>query len=273
MPLNLHLRELLSIPIEVDSIRIETLRSQTLDEIKATLVQYGNRQQPLNDFFEVSGSAADGQVTWVGDCQKVKLIGAKMTSGCMRVEGNAGMHLGAEMSGGEIVVTGNVADWAGAEMHGGRIMVHGDAGHYLGAVYRGGFKGMTGGEILVRGDAGNEIGAGMRRGFIAIGGRAGDFPGASMIAGTIFIFGEPGSRPAASMKRGTVAFFDGEHPPEVLLSFKSAGEVESGWLRIYLRHLRSLGFPVPAGCEDAVYQSFSGDHLELGKGEVLVRSL
>lgn len=272
MPLIIQLRQASSIPIEVDSIQLETVRTQSLDEIKSTLVQCGNRQHPLSDFFEVSGSAEDNELVFIGDCSKVKLIGTKLSSGRIRVEGNAGMHLGAEMTGGEIIVTGNAADWVGAEMHGGRIEVRGNAGHLVGAVYRGGFKGMTGGEIFIHGDAGNEIGNGMRRGLIAIGGKSGDVPGVNMIAGTILLFGEAGIRPAPNLKRGTVVYMDGNSAPDVLPSFKSAGEVhQPTWLAIYLRHLKQHDFPLPEGVLGASYRSYRGDFLELGKGEVLVR--
>lgn len=272
MPLTFQLRQASSIPIEVDSIQLETVKTQSLDEVRATLVQRGNRQHPLNDFFEVTGSAEDNELVFVGDCSKVKLIGTKLSSGRIRVEGHAGMHLGAEMTGGEILVTGNVADWVGAEMHGGKIEVRGHAGHLVGAVYRGGFKGMTGGEIIIHGDAGNEIGHGMRRGLIAIGGKSGDVPGVNMIAGTILLFGEAGIRPAPNLKRGTIAYFDGMSAPEVLPSFKFAGEVQQPtWLAIYLRHLKQQHFPLPEGIFEASYRCYRGDFLELGKGEVLVR--
>ena len=174
MALTIRLREKTSIPVEVDSIRMDEVRSQSVDEVKATLVQYGNKHIPLSDFFDVEGSAADdSEIVWEGDCSHVKLIGANLASGKIRVEGNSGMHLGAEMTGGEIVVNGNSGDWVGAEMHGGRIHVRGNAGHLVGSVYRGGHRGMTGGEIIIDGDAGNEIGHAMRRGLIAVGGRSG----------------------------------------------------------------------------------------------------
>lgn len=272
MALTIRLREKTSIPVEVDSIRMEDVRAQSADEVKATIVQYGNKQVPLGDFFDVEGSADDEEIVWEGDCSKVKLIGAHMASGRIRVEGNAGMHLGAEMTGGEITVTGNAADWVGAEMHGGRIRVHGNAGHLVGSVYRGGYRGMTGGEIMIDGDAGNEIGHCMRRGLIAVGGRSGDAPGVSMIAGTILLFGEAGIRPGPSMKRGTVVFFDGDSAPDMLPTFRDSGLCRPNFMRLFLLHLKSQGFKLPEGVLDAQYRRYNGDFLELGKGEILVRS-
>jgi formylmethanofuran dehydrogenase subunit C len=272
MPLTIRLREKTSIPVEVDSIRLETVREQSPDQVKATLVQYGNKQVSLGEFFNVDGSAADDQIVWEGDCSHVKLIGCELASGSIRVEGNAGMHLGAEMTGGEITVTGDTADWVGAEMHGGRIHVHGNAGHLPGAVYRGGFKGMTGGEILINGNAGNEIGHAMRRGLIAVGGRSGDAPGVNMIAGTVLLFGESGIRPGPGMKRGSIIFFDGASAPDMLPTFRQSGLCQPTFLRTYLLHLKSLNFPVPEDILEASYQRYNGDFIELGKGEILVRA-
>lgn len=273
MPLTIRLRDKTSIPVEVDSIRMDQVRTQSASEVAATLVQYGNRQVPLSEFFDVDGSAeSDSEVVWEGDCAHVKLIGANLSTGKIRVEGNAGMHLGAEMTGGEIVVNGNAADWAGAEMHGGRIRIHGNAGHLVGSVYRGGHRGMTGGEIIIDGNAGNEIGHAMRRGLIAVGGRSGDAPGVSMIAGTLLLFGEAGIRPGPSMRRGTIVFFDGDSAPEMLPTFRATGVCRPTFMRLYLQHLKSLGFSLPEGAFGAQFRRFNGDFLELGKGEILVRS-
>ncbi len=273
MPLTLTLKHPTSIPIEVDSIRLEAVREQSVDQVKATPVQYGNKPAELAEFFDASGSAAeDEHLVWVGDCSKEKLIGAGLQSGKITVEGNAGMHLGAEMAGGEVVVSGNAGDWVGAEMKGGRILVHGNAGHCIGAVYRGGRKGMTGGEILIDGDAGNEIGHTLRRGLIAIGGKAGDGLGFNMIAGSILIFGPVGIRPGAGMRRGTIGLFGSDAPP-MLPTFRFACTDRPEFLRIYILHLRRIGFAVPDECLTAVYRRYYGDFLELGKGEILVRQI
>ncbi|MDB5390628.1 MAG: fhcC [Planctomycetaceae bacterium] len=273
MPLVLTLKKQTSIPLEVDSIRMETVRSQTLDEIRATPIHYGNKTPPLNEFFEVTGSAAeDSEMIWNGDCSKVKLIGTGLRSGRVIVHGNVGMHCGAEMRGGELIVHGNAADWLGAEMHGGRIHIHGDAGHLVGAVYRGGRKGMTGGEILIDGNAGNEIGNTMRRGLIAIRGQAGDAVGFNLIAGTILIFGAAGIRPGAGMRRGTIGLLGPERAPQMLPTFRAAGRFHPVFLQIYLRHLKQLGFAVPEECFSMVCERHCGDFLEFGKGEILVRA-
>ncbi len=273
MPLILTMKQQTSIPIEVDTIQMATVRKQTVAEIGATKVHYGNKTPALSEFFDVAGSAADdAEIVWEGDCSKVKLIGTGLSEGRIVVRGNAGMHLGAEMRGGEIIVFGNTADWLGAEMHGGRIHVHGNAGHLVGAVYRGGRKGMTNGEILIDGNAGNEIGNSMRRGLIAVGGTAGDAVGYNLIAGTILIFGGTGIRPGAGMRRGTIGLLGPEAAPPMLPTFKSSGVTRPVFLQIYLRHLRQQGFAVPDECFTTAYVRHCGDFLEYGKGEILVRA-
>lgn len=273
MPITISLQNQTTIPVEVDSVRLEEVRNQSAAQVERTLVQHGNRQVPLAEIFRVTGSAAsDGEMIWRGDCSQVKLIGSKLSDGRIRVEGNAGMHLGAEMTGGEIIVTGNTGDWTGAEMHGGRIVVRGDAGHLVGAVYRGGRRGMTNGEILVHGNAGNEIGHTMRRGLIAVAGNAGDAAGFGMLAGSIFLFGQTGIRHGANMRRGTIAFFGTAGHPPLLPTFKRSGVYRPNFLRVYLNHLRSFGFPLRGDCLDAEFQRYCGDFLESGKGEILVRA-
>lgn len=272
MPLTLTLHTPSTIPLEVDTVVLETVREQSIDDVQRTLIQHGNRQSTLGEFFKVAGSAADDStLVWQGDLANVKLIGSKLSAGTIRVIGDAGMHLGAEMSGGEIVVEGNVADWCGAEMHGGRIRVLGNAGHLLGAVYRGGSKGMTGGEILIRGHAGSEIGDAMRRGLIAVGGQVGDFAGVGMIAGTILVGAGGGMRHGAGMKRGTIALLGGHSRFDPLPTFQSTGRFQPTFLRLLLRELESAGFAVPAGAATATYERWCGDLVESGKGEVLVR--
>lgn len=273
MPIVITPRATSQIPLEVDSVRMETVREQSADQVATTLIQRGNKQVHLGEFFKVAGSASgDETIVWEGDCSRVKLIGTHLASGTVRVEGDAGMHTGAEMTGGQVIVSGNAGDWLGAEMHGGTIRVRGHAGHLVGAVYRGGFKGMTGGEILIDGDAGNEIGHSMRRGLIAVGGRAGDFAGVNMIAGSIVIGGETGIRYGAGMSRGSIVLL-GVDSPELLPTFRYACTYQPVFLRVYLKHLASSGWPVPDDALDSDYRRYNGDFLELGKGEILARVL
>jgi formylmethanofuran dehydrogenase subunit C len=257
-----------TIPVEAECITPDGLAGKTAAEVAGLPVQHGNVQVPLGEFFRVEGDAGDQHLVLEGDCSRVKWVGAGMTSGRIRVEGNVGMHLGAEMRGGSIDVRGSTGDWAGAEMHGGCIRVHGDAGHLLGAGYRGSRLGMRGGTILVDGNAGNEVGSGMRRGFIAVGGNTGDFPGVSMIAGTLFVFGKPGVRIGAGMKRGTVALFGDQ--PSLLLTFRFACVYRPIYLQLYFRYLRDAGFGLAPDVADRLFRRYCGDLVALGKGEILM---
>jgi formylmethanofuran dehydrogenase subunit C len=171
------------------------------------------------------------------------------------------------MSGGEIVVEGNAGDWLGLEMAGGRIVVKGNAGHLVGGAPRGAAIGMRGGEILVFGNAGNEIGNGMRRGLIAIGGDVGDFAGVNAVAGTIVVLGHLGWRAGAGMRRASIITM---HPAQLLPTFAYDCTYAPLFLRLYLRHLRGLGMPVGDAQVTGSYQRWSGDNVELNRGEILL---
>lgn len=272
MALTLALKQTISIPLEVQSLNSESVSQQSVDQIRALPVLHGNRKMTVADFFDVQQSSSETDlVVWSGDCSRVKYIGAGLSTGRIRVEGNAGMHLGAEMSGGEILVEGNVSDWIATEMKGGTLCVKGNAGDLLGAAYPGNKRGMNGGTILIHGNAGHEAGHRMRRGTIVIGGSSGDATGFDMIAGSIFSFGPIGSRTGAGMRRGTIGLFGETSEPEFLPTFQYSCIYQPTWLSFFLRQLSSSGFPVPEDCFDSEYRRYCGDFLALGKGEILVR--
>lgn len=257
-----------TIPIEADCITPNELAGKSVREIAELPVQHGNATAPLGAFFRVEGDAGDQQIVLAGDCSRVKLAGAGMTSGHLIVEGDIGMHAGAEMRGGSIDIRGNAGDWAGAEMRGGTLRIRGNAGNLVGSCYRGGRIGMRGGMILIDGNAGHEVGHNLRRGFIAVGGSIGDFAGVSMIAGTLFVFGEAGLRLGAGMRRGTIATFD--KPPELLATFAYDCLLEPLFLQMYFRALRDAGFRITDDQSRGRFHRYSGDLVSLGKGEVLV---
>jgi formylmethanofuran dehydrogenase subunit C len=256
-----------TIPVEAECVTPNNLAGKTAAEIVALRVQHGNAQATLGDFFRVEGDAGDQHVVVAGDCARVKLLGAGMTSGSLCIEGNAGMHVGAEMRGGSLEVKGDAGDWAGAEMRDGTLRIRGAAGDLAGAGYRGSRLGMRGGRILIDGNAGHEIGSGMRRGFIAVGGNAGDFTGVSMTAGTLLVFGKAGVRTGAGLKRGTVVVC-GE-APQLLPTFRFDCVYRPVFLRVYLRYLCAAGFAVAREWIDGTYRRYSGDLVSIGKGELL----
>ena len=177
------------------------------------------------------------------------------------------MHLGAYMKGGTIEVSGNVTDWLGAEMTGGFIRIRGNAGGQVGAAYRGSPSGMTDGTIVVHGTAGLEVGMRMKRGIIFIGGRVRDFAGLQMKGGTIVLGGGAELRTGAWMMRGTIVSLK---PLPLLPTFAAAAAYNPTFLRLYARHLHTLGISLPYEDRDGAYQRYTGDASVPGKGEILV---
>src|SRR6187399_2351262 len=100
-----------TIPIEAECITPNGLAGKTAAEIAALPVQHGNASVSLGEFFRVEGDATDQNIVLDGDCSRVKMIGAEMTSGQITIESNVGMHVGAEMRGGAIDIKGNAGDW------------------------------------------------------------------------------------------------------------------------------------------------------------------
>ncbi len=255
------------VPLEAEAICPDRLLGKSVKEACALPVFHGNQQATLGDFFTIRGELEDGTVTVEGDLAKVKLLGAGMTQGRLRIVGDVGAHLGAGMSGGEIIVEGSAGDWVGREMAGGRITIFGNAGHLVGSAVRGAAVGMVGGEIIIHGSAGNEVGNGMRRGLIAIAGHSGDFTGVNLKAGTIVVMGQMGMRPGAGMVRGTIL---STQPAELLPTFNYDTTYRPFIVRTILLYLRRQGFSVEDAYLNGQYRRFSGDSIELNKGEILL---
>jgi formylmethanofuran dehydrogenase subunit C len=264
--LTLTLREAPVAPVRVDTLTPDRLARSRRAEIERLELWHGNRRATVGDLFAVSGDGED-DVRIEGDLARVAGLGAGMASGRLTIDGRAGAHTGAEMTGGELVVSGDAGDWAGAEMASGRLVVHGTAGRRLGGAYAGSRAGMTGGEIVVHGDAGEEAGAGLRRGLIAVGGRAGDAAGLSALAGTVVVFGELGAKAGAGMRRASIVAMT---EPALLPTYAKAAPYRPLFLRLMLRRLRELGLPVSADHIEGRYTRWSGDALELNRGEILI---
>ncbi len=260
--LTLTLKQQPTVPLEAEKLSPDTFASLSLDEVRALPVHLGKHVKRLDEFFEVAGEPGDA-IELHGDLSRVKWIGHAMTRGSIKVVGNVGMHLGSQMKGGAIEVTGNAGDWIGAEMTGGLIRVGGNAGGQIGAAYRGSLAGMNGGTILVGGTAGLEIGMRMKRGIIVIGGLARDFVGLQMKGGTIFLLSGAEIRTGAWMFRGTIVSLK---PLRLLPTFQRACAYDPTFLRMYAKHLRTLGITIPVGG----YERYLGDASVPGHGELLV---
>ena len=266
MTLTLTLRAPAGAPLDAEALRPDRLTGLSRAEIERLELWYGNRRAALGELFAVSGSGA-GELRVEGDLARVARLGAGMTGGRLTLAGGAGAHVGAGMRDGEIVVEGDAGDWAGAEMRGGRLVVHGSAGRSLGGAYAGARAGMRGGEILVHGDAGDEAGAGLRRGLIAVAGSAGRAAGLRALAGTIVALGALGAYPGASMRRASIVAMTSANP---LPTYARACTYRPPFLRLCLRRLRALGLAVTDEQIEGRYARWSGDGLELGRGEILI---
>ena len=207
----------------------------------------------------------DGRVT-LGDLFQVDGV----PSGQIEFKGKLALadRLGAGLSEGQVSITGCIGSELGMGMSGGIIDVDGDAGPRAGAAPLGHKRGMTGGELIVRGSAGPEAGAAMRRGLLVIAGSAGDLTGQGMIAGTVIILGTAGKDTGLWSKRGSVVALGSITPPD---SYSYACTYQPIHLRVILTRLRSrFRLPVQRKHFTGLYQRYSGDLAELGKGEILV---
>ncbi len=264
--LNFQMHTVPPVPLEAESMSPNRLAGLGKAEICALPVYLGNQKAAIGDFFNVTGQSGL-QLRIQGDLGRVKHIGAGMSDGTILIDGNSGAHLGAGMSGGEIVVEGDAGDWVGPEMTGGRIVIKGNAGHMVGSAYRGSSVGIRGGEIIVLGNVGNEAGNTMRRGLIAVGGDSGDFTGVSMLAGSIIVLGTLGLRSGAGMKRGSIVAM---RESELLPTFDYACSYNPVFLRHYLLHLRTFGMQIDDARLYGRYRRWSGDSIELNRGEILI---
>ena len=266
MPLTLTLHTPPPGRLDGSALAPDKLRGRGAREIAALTLRCGRGRLALGELFSVSGTGEDFLFI-VGDLRRVDGIGRGMAGGRMMVNGPCGDHVGAGMSSGEIVVTGDAGSWAGAELHGGHLTIRGHAGDRLGGAYPGFRAGMTGGEIVVTGNAGHEAGAGLRRGLVAIGGRAGRGAGLRMLAGTVIALGGVGAEAGLGNKRGSIV---SGAPTPLLPGYAFAVRYVPPALALQLRELRGLGLGVDDAMLGGRWARWSGDHTELGRGEILI---
>ena len=81
------------VPIEAECISPDIFKDESLDGIRGLPILWGNRQKTLGEVFDVKAEGSDGsQIRIEGHVGWVKHIGAKMTGGSIRIQGDAGMH-------------------------------------------------------------------------------------------------------------------------------------------------------------------------------------
>ncbi len=271
------------LPVEAEGLLPETVSDKTTGEIESLPLLVGNRTEKVGDHFRVEisdtqeesvsgGGLNDGDLAELhleGDLTRFKHLGEGMSAGRMVVHGSVGFHAGAYISGGSLTITGNAGDWLGAHMNGGRITVRGSAGHFAGAAYRGFTRGMSGGSIVIQGNAGNLTGARMRRGLIAVCGNCGDLAAYGMGAGTVVVGGRSGVRAGANMVRGTVVLL--QPPEELMLTFRYNCTSRPLLWPLLRNTLAGMDCCFPESDFQDLFESYSGDFNEGGRGEILLR--
>lgn len=254
--------------LDLGTLVPETLSNLTVKAIGALPLRLGNEQVTLGDVFQIEGTPGDELI--IEPCaDNLDRIGANMTSGRIRVMGNAGHGIGAGMCDGRIEVIGDAGDSAAEGMRGGQLSIAGDCGDRLGAPHIGERQGISGGLVHVRGNAGARAGERQRRGILLIEGECGDYAGCHMIAGTLVALGGAGMSCGQNMRRGTLLL--GHTPQSLPVTFADNGRQQPGFLSLLLRDLETL-IPRPLFPSSPWVQRFLGDLACGGLGEILVIS-
>ncbi len=88
-----------------------------------------------------------------------------------------------------------------------------------------------------------------------------------MKGGSIFLLGGAELRTGAWMIRGTIVSLK---PIPLLPTFAAASAYVPTFLRIYAKHLLTLGLSIPMENAPGLYQRYTGDSAVPGKGEIFV---
>lgn len=229
----------------------------------------GNRQIATGQIFDVTGDDPT-ELVFRGTNGRCDAIGKGMTSGGIRIEGDAGDYTGFQMNGGSLEVAGNVGHHAACELKKGTLLIHGNTGDFLGSALPGNHNGMRGGVVIVKGNAGERVGDHLRRGAILIEGNAGAYLGARMTAGTIGVLGSVGPHAGYGMRRGTLLL--ARAPATIAPTFLDCGAHTLGFLPLLLKSFQVFDTRF-AEMADAFTRAhrYAGDVSALGKGEILVR--
>jgi len=235
--------------VDVSRLQPSSVLQVSMKQLEHQTVIVANNPIPLVEVCRVRREIdKSDELVFSGETQRLIKVGLSMNGGRIMVEGNVGDELGVSMAAGSIHVHGSVGDWCGANEYPNST-------------------GMQGGMIFVEGNAGDQVGAGMRRGLIFISKNTGQYAGARMAAGTILCCGRLGTCPGLGMKRGSIiAGKANDLPP----GFLAAGNADDEWLRICYSDLRRSGIKLPETWLEQSPIRFTGDHLETGRGEILI---
>lgn len=252
--------------LDLSALTPDNLSKLASHEIANLKVGMGRTPLAVSEAFDVSGSAGD-TVTIDGSGATLDFVGAGMTSGTIRVNGNVGAYVGRRMTGGKIEVHGNAGNFLASGLSGGLVHVKGNAGNNLGGILAGDRFGMIGGIVVVEGNVGARAGDKMRRGTVIVRGKTGEAAGSRMIGGTIWAEGGFGPVPGLMMRRGTLI---GSSVERLLPTFIDCGNHDLVMVRVLNRHLKAtLGVLAPKPMPLFV-QKIAGDMATIGKGEILL---
>lgn len=251
--------------IDMAALTPDALAGQSLAAIGDILLPYGKTRLRVADAFTLDGSDS-GQIIIRNGHDKLDAVGARMRTGSITVEGNAGAYLGLQQRGGRITVKGSAGAFAACEMKGGEILIRGDAGDFLAGALPGSRKGMQGGLVIVGGNAGDRAADQMRRGIVLIEGNAGDYCAARMLAGTVGVLGTVGTHLGYGMRRGTVLL---QSTPALHATLQDCGTHTLPFLSLMFKSFSGLPGRF-ATLDSSRARRYAGDLAVDGKGEILV---
>ncbi|MGD9785256.1 MAG: formylmethanofuran dehydrogenase subunit C [Hyphomicrobiaceae bacterium] len=222
----------------------------------------------VGDHFRIAGTAGE-RLVLDGATGQLDLVGARLDTGTIVVEGDVGAFAAANMRGGRLEIAGSAGAGLGAAMRDGIVHVRGNTADSTGGIRFGERYGMQGGTILVEGNVGPRAGDRMRRGTIIARGNFGAHAGARMMGGTLWAEGGFGDEPGIQMRRGTLI---APRTGRLLPTFRDGGVHDLVILRILSRDTaQRLGSLAPKPLPARV-RKLSGDLAIFGKGELLLTS-
>lgn len=251
-------------PIEGAGLRPDRLGVQDRATVLATPLLIGKRSYRLDDVCTLTGDP--GPMLTVEGSPRFLHLGQGMAAGTLRVLGEAGDYAGMQMSGGTLLVEGSAGDYLGAGMAGGLIRVQGSVGDHAGGPPPTQTNGMTGGEILIHGAAGQKLGLRMRRGLIAAA-STGPYAGYMMLAGTLLVVQGPLVHAGIELRRGSIISLERDRPSPPGDHFRFDYRSRPIILKLLLGRLQQAEYPVPEGSRHGLYDLFTGDRLNLNRGE------
>lgn len=241
------------------------LADKSPSDIANILLNYGNGQYRVDEFFEISGNDAQN-ICFKNSSDKLDYLGANMASGSIVIKGDAGAYLAYNLKKGEIVCQGNTLAYAACNMVSGLLTINGNTGDFLGGASAGLRKGMSGGTVIIKGNAGDRVGDQMRRGLILIEGNAGDYCASRMIAGTIGVLGSVGEYACFNMKRGTLLLTT---RPKLHATIQDCGCHTLPFLKLMFKSFAQFKTKF-SNIQTQRVQRFVGDAACTGNGEILL---